>query len=121
MQAPFWGLSRVPSTPQPHPVHPGPRTCAQGLKAPITDAWKLRSSDQRLYLQTEQALSGCCVVLGGLKVGKKKLFMHRVSEQEAAEAVCAEGVCTCWLAGVSATCISTAQAARQRPAVSVSV
>jgi hypothetical protein len=50
----------------------------QGLKAPITEIWRLRSSDQRLYLQTADAPAGSCVVLGGLKVGKKKLFLHRV-------------------------------------------
>jgi len=50
----------------------------QALRAPITDIWKLRSSDQRLYLQTAAAPAGCCVVLGGLKVGRKKLFLHRV-------------------------------------------
>lgn len=50
----------------------------QGLRAPITDIWRLRSTDQLLYLQTAAAPSGSCTVLGGLKVGKKKLFMHRV-------------------------------------------
>jgi hypothetical protein len=61
----------------------------QGLKAPITDIWRLRSSDQRLYLQTAAAPAGCCVVLGGLKVGKKKLFLHRVYMLTIA------GLCSC--------------------------
>lgn len=60
------------------------RATLQGLRAPITDIWRLRSSDQRLYLHTAAAPAGCCVVLGGLKVGKKKLFMHRVSTDSTA-------------------------------------
>lgn len=51
----------------------------QGLRAPITDIWRLRSSDQRLYLQTAASAAGSCTLLGGLKVGGKKLFIHRVS------------------------------------------
>jgi hypothetical protein len=57
----------------------------QGLRAPITDIWKLRSSDQRLYLQTADAgAPGSSVLVGGLKVGKKKLFIHRVGGQHGA-------------------------------------
>jgi hypothetical protein len=51
----------------------------QGLRAPITDIWRLRSSDQRLYLQTSETNKpGSTLLVGGLKVGKKKLFIHRV-------------------------------------------
>eukprot|EP00775_Hariotina_reticulata_P004091 gene4091-4338_t len=54
---------------------------AQGLRAPITDIYRLRSSDQRLYLHMAPATvtSSSCTVLGGLKIGRKKLFLHRVN------------------------------------------
>jgi len=53
----------------------------QGLRTPVTDIYRLRSSDQRLYLHILPAAinSSSCTVLGGLKIGRKKLFLHRVS------------------------------------------
>lgn len=49
----------------------------QGLGAPVTDIYKLRSTDQRLYLYMYRQ-SNKTVVLGGLKVGTKRLFMRTV-------------------------------------------
>ena len=54
-----------------------PHILLQGLSKPITDVWRLRSSDQRVYLCFIQSPRGC-TLLGGIKVGKKKLFIHRV-------------------------------------------
>ncbi|KAG2434622.1 hypothetical protein HXX76_007517 [Chlamydomonas incerta] len=48
---------------------------AQGLGAPITDIYRLRSTDQRLYLYMYRE-SRKTVVLGGLKVGSKRLFVR---------------------------------------------
>lgn len=49
----------------------------QGLGAPITDIYKLRGTDQRLYLYATRQ-PGSTVVLGGLKIGTKKLFLRNV-------------------------------------------
>lgn len=50
---------------------------AQGLAAPITDIDRLAATGQRLLLCQPHA--GSCALLGGLKVGYKKLFIRRVS------------------------------------------
>eukprot|EP00798_Chlamydomonas_sp_ICE-L_P002648 gene2648-5026_t len=49
---------------------------AQALKAPITDIAKLKTSGQRLYFQATRQ-GGTTTVLGGIKVGKKKLFIRK--------------------------------------------
>ncbi|PNH04963.1 Alpha-tubulin N-acetyltransferase [Tetrabaena socialis] len=48
---------------------------AQGLHAPVTDIYRLRSTDQRLYLYMYRQ-STKTVVLGGLKVGTKRLYVR---------------------------------------------
>lgn len=53
-------------------------TFLQGLGAPITDIYRLRSTDQRLYLYATRNPGGT-VVMGGLKIGSKKLFVRTVS------------------------------------------
>lgn len=52
----------------------------QGLGAPVTDIYRLRSTDQRLYLYMYRE-SRKTVVLGGLKVGSKRLFVRTVRAQ----------------------------------------
>jgi hypothetical protein len=49
----------------------------QGLAAPVTDLWRLRYGGQRLYLCCRVG-EGHTTVLGGLKVGAKRLFIRRV-------------------------------------------
>lgn len=59
------------------PGAPPLRPCPpQGLAAPITDIERLAAREQRLLLA--QPCAGSGAVLGGLKVGVKKLFMRRV-------------------------------------------
>jgi hypothetical protein len=55
----------------------------QGLAGPITDVYRLRSTDQRLYLYATRH-AGNTLLLGGLKVGKKRLFVRvvGVSQQQ---------------------------------------
>lgn len=55
----------------------------QSLGAPITDIWRLKSTDQRLYLYAVRRSSGTSV-LGGIKIGKKKLFIRTVSSSREA-------------------------------------
>lgn len=55
------------------------RRVLQGLSAPITDMIRLRGTDQRLYLYASPCPGGM-KVLGGLKVGLKKLFIRTVSD-----------------------------------------
>ncbi len=47
----------------------------QGLDAPVTDTARLRSTTQRLYLLTSASSPVQARVLGGLKVGPKRLFL----------------------------------------------
>lgn len=49
----------------------------QCLAQPITDIRRLRSTDQRLYIYVRQR-PGSMVLLGGLKVGRKHLFIRKV-------------------------------------------
>lgn len=51
---------------------------AQQLKSPVTSATKLKSQKHHIYLLKDSQLKsgGCGVVLGFLKVGYKKLFLH---------------------------------------------
>ncbi|GLC67239.1 hypothetical protein PLESTF_000532300 [Pleodorina starrii] len=51
---------------------------AQGLQTPVTDIHRLRTTDQRLYLYMYRQ-SSKTVVLGGLKVGTKRLYLRTVS------------------------------------------
>ncbi|KXZ54642.1 hypothetical protein GPECTOR_4g708 [Gonium pectorale] len=51
---------------------------AQGLQAPVTDIHRLRTTDQRLYLYMYRQ-STKTVILGGLKVGTKRLFVRTAS------------------------------------------
>ncbi|KAG2442148.1 hypothetical protein HYH02_009636 [Chlamydomonas schloesseri] len=61
---------------------------AQGLGAPVTDIYRLRSTDQRLYLYMYRE-SRKTVVLGGLKVGSKRLFVRTAtSDLREIEPVC---------------------------------
>lgn len=49
---------------------------AQELKSPITSAEKLKSSNHTLYLMTERTPHGHFVVVGLIKMGWKKLYVH---------------------------------------------
>lgn len=49
----------------------------QGLRTPITDVVRLCGQDQRLYLIARATADGM-TVLGGLKVGHKRLFIRDV-------------------------------------------
>lgn len=49
---------------------------AQELKSPITSAEKLQGSNHTLYLMTERTPQGHFIVVGLLKMGWKKLYVH---------------------------------------------
>lgn len=49
---------------------------AQQLKSPITSAEKLKCSNHTLYLMTERTPRGHFIVVGLMKVGWKKLYVH---------------------------------------------
>ncbi|GMH40365.1 hypothetical protein BSKO_08269 [Bryopsis sp. KO-2023] len=51
---------------------------AQGLPRPVTDSVRLRSTDQSLYLLCEKSGKRRTRVLGGLKTGRKKLFLRQI-------------------------------------------
>ncbi|GLI67225.1 hypothetical protein VaNZ11_011162, partial [Volvox africanus] len=51
---------------------------AQGLQTPVTDIHRLRTTDQRLYLYMYRQ-STKTVVLGGLKVGTKRLYVRTIT------------------------------------------
>ncbi|KAG2492028.1 hypothetical protein HYH03_009757 [Edaphochlamys debaryana] len=51
---------------------------AQGLGAPVTDIYRLRSTDQRLYLHMYRQTNKT-VILGGLKVGTKRLYVRTLT------------------------------------------
>ncbi|GIL83039.1 hypothetical protein Vretifemale_11855, partial [Volvox reticuliferus] len=51
---------------------------AQGLQTPVTDIHRLRTTDQRLYLYMYRQ-SNKTVVLGGLKIGTKRLYVRTVT------------------------------------------
>ncbi|GFR44142.1 hypothetical protein Agub_g5308 [Astrephomene gubernaculifera] len=51
---------------------------AQGLQTPVTDIHRLRTTDQRLYLYMYRQ-SSKTVVLGGLKVGSKRLYVRTIT------------------------------------------
>ncbi|GAX81232.1 hypothetical protein CEUSTIGMA_g8664.t1 [Chlamydomonas eustigma] len=50
---------------------------AQGLGAPITDVYRLQGTDQRLYMYASRGPGSTTIVLGGIKMGKKKLFIRK--------------------------------------------
>ncbi|KAK9828886.1 hypothetical protein WJX72_002588 [[Myrmecia] bisecta] len=49
---------------------------AQGLPRPVTDLTRILNSDQKLYLATKPLAANRLLVLGGLKTGRKHLYIR---------------------------------------------